>query len=85
MNQMLLLREIQSRTGGFTEFVPLGFIHDNTLLFAQGLARAGATLEEHLEGARAGAGDAGRIDQSHPGFVGEAGSRGFATVPAGGR
>ena len=49
MNQLLLLREIQSRTGGFTEFVPLGFIHDNTLLFAQGLARAGATLEEHLK------------------------------------
>jgi FO synthase len=48
VNQLLLLREIQSRTGGFTEFVPLGFIHDNTLLFAQGLARAGATLEEHL-------------------------------------
>ncbi|HTP61657.1 MAG TPA: 5-amino-6-(D-ribitylamino)uracil--L-tyrosine 4-hydroxyphenyl transferase CofH [Burkholderiales bacterium] len=49
VNQLLLLREIQSRTGGFTEFVPLGFIHDNTLLFAQGLARAGATVEEHLK------------------------------------
>jgi FO synthase len=49
VNQLLLLREIQARTGGFTEFVPLGFIHDNTLLFAQGLARAGATLEEHMK------------------------------------
>ena len=49
VSQLLLLREIQSRTGGFTEFVPLGFIHDNTLLYAQGLARAGATLEEHLK------------------------------------
>jgi len=49
VNQLLLLREIQSRTGGVTEFVPLGFIHDNTLLFAQGLARAGATVEEHLK------------------------------------
>jgi FO synthase len=49
INQLLLLRQIQSRTGGFTEFVPLGFIHDNTLLYAQGLARAGATLEEHLK------------------------------------
>ena len=49
VNQMLLFREIQSRTGGFTEFVPLGFIHENTLLFAQGLARAGATLTEHLK------------------------------------
>jgi FO synthase len=49
VNQLLLLRQMQSRTGGFTEFVPLGFIHDNTLLFAQGLARAGATLDEHLK------------------------------------
>jgi FO synthase len=49
VNQLLLLRGIQARAGGFTEFVPLGFIHDNTLLFAQGLARAGATLEEHMK------------------------------------
>ncbi len=49
VNQMLLFREIQSRTGGFTEFVPLGFIHDNTLLFAQGLARDGGTLAEHMK------------------------------------
>jgi FO synthase len=49
VSQLLLLREIQSRTGGFTEFVPLGFIHDNTLLYAQGLARPGATPEEHLK------------------------------------
>ena len=49
VNQLLLLREIQARTGGFTEFVPLGFIHDNTLLFEQGLARPGATLQEHMQ------------------------------------
>jgi FO synthase len=49
VNQMLLLRSIQDRTGGFTEFVPLGFIHDNTLLFEQGLARSGGTLEEHIK------------------------------------
>jgi 7,8-didemethyl-8-hydroxy-5-deazariboflavin synthase CofH subunit len=49
VNQMLLFRNIQSRTGGFTEFVPLGFIHDNTLLFAQGLARDGGTLAEHMK------------------------------------
>ena len=49
VNQLLLLREIQSRTGGFTEFVPLGFIHDNTLLYAQGLARSGGTLAEHIK------------------------------------
>jgi FO synthase len=49
VHQLLLLRSIQSRTGGFTEFVPLGFVHDNTLLFEQGLARPGGTLEEHLK------------------------------------
>lgn len=48
VNQLQLLRTIQSRTGGFTEFVPLGFIHDNTLLFEQHLSRPGGTLEEHI-------------------------------------
>lgn len=41
VNQLVLLREIQQQTGGFTEFVPLGFVHHNTLLFQQGLAGAG--------------------------------------------
>jgi len=49
VNQLNLLREIQSETGGFTEFVPLGFVHQNTLLFQQGLSRPGPTLAEHLK------------------------------------
>ena len=49
VNQLLLLREIQQQTGGFTEFVPLGFVHHNTLLFHQGLSRPGPTLAEHLK------------------------------------
>jgi 7,8-didemethyl-8-hydroxy-5-deazariboflavin synthase CofH subunit len=49
VNQLLLLREIQQQTGGFTEFVPLGFVHQNTLLFHQGLSRPGPTLAEHLK------------------------------------
>ena len=49
VNQLLLLREIQSETGGFTEFVPLGFVHQNTLLYQQGIARPGPTLAEHLK------------------------------------
>lgn len=47
--QLLLFRRIQAETGGFTEFVPLGFVHQNTLLFHQGLARAGPTPAEHLK------------------------------------
>jgi FO synthase len=49
VRQMRLLREIQSETGGFTEFVPLGFVHQNTILFQQGLSRTGPTLAEHLK------------------------------------
>jgi len=49
VRQMMLLRDIQSENGGFTEFVPLGFVHQNTLLFHQGLARSGPTLAEHLK------------------------------------
>src|SRR6266853_1407240 len=49
VNQLLLLRSIQNETGGFTEFVPLGFVHNNTLLFHQGLSRPGPTLAEHLK------------------------------------
>ena len=49
VDQLLLLRNIQSQTGGFTEFVPLGFVHQNTILFHQGLSRPGPTLAEHLK------------------------------------
>jgi|tagenome__1003787_1003787.scaffolds.fasta_scaffold20948054_1 7,8-didemethyl-8-hydroxy-5-deazariboflavin synthase CofH subunit len=48
VRHILLLRSMQKRTGGFTEFVPLGFIHENTRLFKHGGARAGAEREEHL-------------------------------------
>ncbi|HXX00114.1 MAG TPA: 5-amino-6-(D-ribitylamino)uracil--L-tyrosine 4-hydroxyphenyl transferase CofH [Candidatus Acidoferrales bacterium] len=48
VRHLLLLREIQMDTGGFTEFVPLGFIHSQTRLFRAGRARAGSSLAEHL-------------------------------------
>jgi len=48
VRHLLLLRDIQMDTGGFTEFVPLGFIHSQTRLFRTGRARAGSSLAEHL-------------------------------------
>ncbi len=48
VRHILLLRAIQRRTGGFTEFVPLGFIHENTRLYRHGGARPGAKRDEHL-------------------------------------
>ena len=43
-----LLRDLQKRTGGFTEFVPLGFIHHKTRLYREQSSRAGATAPEDL-------------------------------------
>ena len=48
VRHILLLRSIQERTGGFTEFVPLGFIHEKTRLYQHGGARAGADRNDHL-------------------------------------
>ena len=43
-----LLREIQKETGGFTEFVPLGFIHERNLLYNLMGARPGPSMQEDL-------------------------------------
>ncbi len=40
------LRRIQEDTGGFTEFVPLPFIHFNAPIYLAGKARPGATRDE---------------------------------------
>ncbi|MGD0907853.1 MAG: 5-amino-6-(D-ribitylamino)uracil--L-tyrosine 4-hydroxyphenyl transferase CofH [Candidatus Acidiferrales bacterium] len=48
VRHMLLIREIQKETRGFTEFVPLGFIHSHTNLFQIGGARAGHSEREDL-------------------------------------
>ena len=48
VDQLLMFRRIQSDTGGFTEFVPLGFVHQNTRLYLEGLSRPGPTPEEHI-------------------------------------
>jgi FO synthase subunit 2 len=43
-----ILREIQDETQGFTELVTLPFVHTNTPIYQQGLARAGPTGREDL-------------------------------------
>ncbi len=48
-NHLVLLREIQKETHGFTEFVPLSFIHTEAPMFKRKLVdgiRAGATKDE---------------------------------------
>ncbi|HYN99247.1 MAG TPA: 5-amino-6-(D-ribitylamino)uracil--L-tyrosine 4-hydroxyphenyl transferase CofH [Actinomycetota bacterium] len=43
-----VLRNIQKQTGGFTEFVPLPFVHMAAPIYLKGKARRGPTFEESL-------------------------------------
>jgi FO synthase len=43
---LLVLRDVQAETGGFTEFVPLPFVHMEAPMYLRGLARKGPTLRE---------------------------------------
>ncbi len=43
---LLRLREVQQRTGGITEFVPLPFVHMEAPIYLKGKARSGPTFRE---------------------------------------
>lgn len=43
---LLRVRELQTRTGGFTEFVPLPFVHMEAPIYLKGQARKGPTFRE---------------------------------------
>src|SRR5262249_49213901 len=43
---LLALRDLQAETGGFTEFVPLPFVHMEAPMYRLGLARPGPTFRE---------------------------------------
>ncbi|WJI08864.1 7,8-didemethyl-8-hydroxy-5-deazariboflavin synthase subunit CofH [Methanobacterium sp. CWC-01] len=49
VEHMEILRQIQERTGGFTEFVPLTFMHQNAPIYQEGLSRPGTTGTEDLK------------------------------------
>ena len=45
---LLRIRELQARSGGFTEFVPLPFVHMEAPIYLKGQARRGPTFRESL-------------------------------------
>ena len=45
---LALVRDLQRRTGGFTEFVPLPFVHMEAPLYRKGRARPGPTFREAI-------------------------------------
>ena len=45
---LVAVRDLQARTGGFTEFVPLPFVHMEAPIYLQGRARRGPTFRESI-------------------------------------
>ena len=45
-NHLEVIRQIQRQTGGFTEFVPLPFVHMASPIYLRGRARPGPTWDE---------------------------------------
>lgn len=45
---LLRIRDLQEETGGFTEFVPLPFVHMEAPIWRRGLARSGPSAREAL-------------------------------------
>ena len=45
---LLVLRDLQAETGGFTEFVPLPFVHMEAPMYLRGMARKGPTTREAI-------------------------------------
>jgi FO synthase subunit 2 len=48
VKHLAILREIQDETKGFTEFIPLSFVHYNAPLYISGDSKGGATGTEDL-------------------------------------
>ena len=44
---LLLLKKLQQESGGFTEFVPLPFVHTNAPIYLAGVARPGPTVRDN--------------------------------------
>ena len=43
VEHLFRLKRIQEETGGFTEFIPLTYLHENTPLFRKGIVKSGAS------------------------------------------
>ena len=72
---LLRVRELQQRTGGFTELVPLPFVHMEAPIYLKGLARCGPDVPRGAARARGRAARAASLDHQRPGLLGEARAR----------
>ncbi len=48
VTHLRVLQRVQDETGGFTEFVPLPFVHHSSPIYLAGIARPGPTMRDNL-------------------------------------
>ena len=82
---LLRIRALQAETGGFTEFVPLPFVHMEAPIYLQGQSAARTDIPRGRADARGGAAGAAPAYPEHPGVVGEDGPGRRSGVSARGR
>jgi CofH subfamily radical SAM domain protein len=71
VNQLLLLRALQAETGGFTEFVPLGFVHPEHLALPARNRAPRPQLGRASQSSRARPRPFGRRDQQPSSILGQ--------------
>ena len=72
VQHLRVLRRIQDETGGFTEFVPLPFVHTSSPIYLAGVARPGPDDPRQPRRPRDGPDHAARLDPPHPDELGQA-------------
>ena len=72
LGHLRTLARIQDDTGGFTEFVPLPFVHTNAPIYLAGVARPGPTAARQPGRARDGPAPAARPHRPRADLVGQA-------------
>ena len=70
VTHLRVLQRIQDETGGFTEFVPLPFVHTSAPIYLAGVARPGPTLRDNVAVHACVADPAARPDPQHPDLAG---------------
>ena len=78
---LLRVRALQEKTGGFTEFVPLPFVHMEAPIYLKGQSRKGPTFREAVLMHAVARLALDPAHPQHPGFLGEDGPRWRGAVP----
>ena len=79
---LLRVRALQAKTGGFTEFVPLPFVHMEAPIYLKGQSRKGPTFREAVLMHAVARLALDPAHHQHPDLVGEDGPRRRRALPA---